>query len=759
MNDLKDKEPSKSAETARYWLKEIEKAEKYHDDFWTTFKELEDRYLMEDRIDDDAIKDYNIFWSNVNTLQPALYARTPIPQVERRFKDKDIIGKLASQVLERASIFSISCNDFDAIAKDCRNDYLIGGRGQCWLRYVPYVDKISLQVADETTTNGELETDDTESPIYKDKEGVTYPQDAVEFDDEQNPYFEKMTYEEAVIEYVHWRDFLHNKAKKWSDVRWVARRVHMSKADAKKRFNAEAVKLLEAGDKDDKKDSGNDVEQSSGKSFEVYEIWCKTTKKAYWVSKLSEDALLDEKDDPLKLKNFFPCPRPLSATTTNSCVLPKADFLFYQDQANAITDITTRIGLLVEALVVAGVYDSTVGELKDLLDGTAENKLIPVKNWSYIKDKGGLSGVIDFVPLDVIAGVLDKMYQAREQEFNAVYQITGMSDIVRGYSDPSTTATAEQLKGQFATLRLADKQAELQRFLRDAIAIMAEIIAEQFAPETIELMSGTDMLAEIDPSLQPEAFQEAVALLRNDVLRQYRITIETDSTLAVNEQAEKEAVNEFMGAFTSLSQQTLGYAQQAPELLPMAKEAMMFAFRRFKAGRNLESVIENSFDALIANIQQQQEQPPQPSPEELKAQADQQAAEIKMQFDQVKAQNDSQIKQMSLQIKEQEAQAKMALAQQEAQFKQQLSVQEVSAKLQLEREKLVLETQLAQEKIRADMATSMMKQSSNQADRIKPETTANEPVIPKKTTHVMKDATGNVTKIVESTEMPLSGVN
>src|SRR3990172_9410012 len=44
---------------------------------------------------------FNILHSNIETLTPALYNSTPVPDVRRRFADDDPTGKMASDIMER----------------------------------------------------------------------------------------------------------------------------------------------------------------------------------------------------------------------------------------------------------------------------------------------------------------------------------------------------------------------------------------------------------------------------------------------------------------------------------------------------------------------------------------------------------------------------------------------------------------------------------------------------------------------------------
>jgi hypothetical protein len=231
---------------------------------------------------------------------------------------------------------------------------------------------------------------------------------------------------------------------------------------------------------------------------------------------------------------------------------------------------------------------------------------------------------MDFVPLEGIIATIREL-TGREQALKAqIYEITGISDIVRGYSAPSETATAQQIKGQFAALRLQEQQNEVARFARDLIALTAEVIAEHFQPQTIALMSG---LREQAPEFQ-QAFMPAVQLLRDDAMRSFRIEIETDSTIAIDEQGDKQAATEFLTAMGNYMASSLPMAQQAPELLPMIAQGAIFLARRFRAGRQLESSIEQAFQVLGQRAQQMATQP-QPDPAMMKAEADVKAIEAK----------------------------------------------------------------------------------------------------------------------------------
>ena len=67
------------------------------------------RYRSDDASKSKAAK-FNILWSNVNALVPATFARLPKPDVSRRYKDNDPVGRVASSILERILSYEIECN-------------------------------------------------------------------------------------------------------------------------------------------------------------------------------------------------------------------------------------------------------------------------------------------------------------------------------------------------------------------------------------------------------------------------------------------------------------------------------------------------------------------------------------------------------------------------------------------------------------------------------------------------------------------------
>jgi hypothetical protein len=569
------------------------------------------RRYRDDRTTTTAQSHYNILWANVQTLKSATFSRMPRPDVSRRHKDNDPVARVASMLLERALDFEIThTTDFQHALGACVSDRFLGGRGTSWIRYEPIIETDDLFVSET-----EIDSDSVS---------------------------EYLDIEQAPVDYVDWRDFGHQSARTWDEVTCVWRKVYMTRKMLRERFPedkfgnlADRIPLDASPDEPRQK-----MTEGVTKRAMIYEVWDKEEKCVYWISK-SMGKILDERDDPLELEEFFPCPQPMYATLTNETLVPVPDFTLYQDQANELDVLTDRIKGLIDALKVRGFYDAANLDLNRLFTEGDNNTLIPVKNYAAFAEKGGLQGAVTFVDLNPIASALNVAYQAMGQVKQQIYDITGISDIIRGASVASETATAQQIKGQYATLRLKTYQDEVARFASQILQIKAQIICQHFQPETIIKIGGAELLSQTDQQLVPQAIE----LLKNNPMRTFRVEIATDSMLYADEQQEKADRVEFMQATGAFIEKAIQGAQQVPELTPLLMDLLKFGVQGFRVGRTLEGEFDTFADAEKEKQMQRASQPPAPqppSPEMIKAQADQQ-----------KMQMDAQIKQMEMQAEAQ----------------------------------------------------------------------------------------------------------
>ncbi|MBJ7343059.1 MAG: hypothetical protein JHC46_05675, partial [Solirubrobacteraceae bacterium] len=277
----------------------------------------------------------------------------------------------------------------------------------------------------------------------------------------------------------------------------------------------------------------------------------------------------------------------------------------------------------------------------------------------------------------------------------ALYEVTGMGDIIRGASNASETATAQQLKSQWGSLRIRDRQRDIQRFARDLIRKKAAVISEHFTQETLAAMSGVNLLTALQkqqimqymqagqqfmqaqqqaaqmgapppmvpgilqamPQPTPEqvkmlaepTWDDVIALLRNDKLRGFSIDIETDSTIEPDQQAEQQKATEFLVSVTQYLTACLPIVQAAPQAASMLGELLLFGARRFK----ISETVETSIEKFTATMQAQAQQPPMPNPkiaaDAEKAQSDIEVAKIGAQAAGVKAQAETTKAQIGIQ--------------------------------------------------------------------------------------------------------------
>lgn len=454
---------------ANFYLQQLKLAEDEDKDYVTRGRKIVQRYRDERPETSKSIK-FNVLWSNVETLKPILYARTPKPDVQQRNRNGEAPARLGAMILERSLVYTDDLDEFDEVMDRVVEDRLLPGRGVARIYYEPEYGE------EEEDPDAELD-DKGERPMYR-----------------------PLDYERARLSYVFWEDYRESPARTWHEVWWVAYRSYMTRDELVKRFGDEIGKAvtLDYAPKDSEEGG---PQGDAFKKAQVWELWDKSKKQVVWIAPSYSEKLLDTQDDPLKLPGFFPSPCPLAATTTNETNIPVADYSEYQDQAIELDVLTTRIDRLQSSLAVKGIYAGTLKSDIERLARSGENEMIPVEDWAAWADKGGMPGAIAWFPMEQIAKVLLQLYDSRDRVLRTLYQITGMADILRGETNPNETLGAQQLKSQFATRRISRAQKQVARFARDLMRLRGHCIATHFSPETLSLMSG---LPEPMPPLPPQ---------------------------------------------------------------------------------------------------------------------------------------------------------------------------------------------------------------------------------------------------------------
>lgn len=569
--------------------------------------------------------------ANIDVLKPLTYSETPQPVVRRRFYGDgkiDATALMAAEIGQRLADYILDTSDFDAAMFAARDDWLIAGRGASRALYKATFDTVQEM---DPLTGQPLDID-------------------------------KKVSEAVATRACEWARVFFAPASSWHAMPWLSFEVPMTRSQVEKRFGEDKARVMsfdqhglkdaQRGLSDEDQDRGSSAmwaDTESGKpapspfdTTTVHEIWCKEEGKVYWWAAGYTDGLLDEQDDPLGLEHFYPMPCPLLATVKGSSMTPRPDIKYYLRRAEEVEEASKKLRKILKALSVSGlVPGKDIADIKKLFNG--ENEIIPVADWIGLMEKGGSNDIVQWLPIDNMVKVAQALITMREQAKAAMFEASGVSDVMRATSDPGETATAQQIKGRYAGLRMSERQRQMAEYARDMLRILMEIALEHFDAQTIAMITDLDlpvtkaereqiaMMAQMQqqkferdmalhqtmqqaaeagmlaqgvqlpppPEAPPEidvpetSFEEVQARLRTDFGRKITLSIETDSTVLADEQADKEARVEFLSAFAQFVAELAPMLQSGVFDMKLLKELLMFGVRGFPKSRTLESMIQD----------------------------------------------------------------------------------------------------------------------------------------------------------------------
>lgn len=689
--------PKKSPQDiVRHWTTELEDALKREKSWRKAGEDLVNLYECGNEAEKHP---YNILFSNTETLSPALYNVTPRPVVKPRFVQKDnALTRLAAQMGQRILQHGLDNGDpdsaeFDELMRMGVTDSLVPGRGLMRVRY----DAVFKEVAPE--------------PVEGEEEAE--PQEEVES-------------ESCTFESVSWDDFLHGFAKTWQQVPWVGFRHYMTKEDLERNFGLTGTALDDVAPASDVGESGgtsapvslnaifdskraNRVEDGQDTYTVVWEIWDKLTRKVLFIS-TTQSKPLKELDDPCKLQGFFPVPRPLTLYRKISGLTPQSLYQAYKQQAEELNDITFRITKITRAMRIRGFYNSTIEEMKDLMSQD-DNVMLPLTNAAQLTTQGlKLDDAIWLFPIEKLVGVLQQLYAQRQQVKAVIFELTGIADIMRGSSQASETLGAQEIKNQWGTLRLKRMQKEVARFGRDALRLYLELVVTHVSPEVIRAMTGLPFPTQAEqqqmqmeyqqqamqaqmaggmappppPELAAPTLEIIVDTLRSDMLRNFSIEIETNSTVDAEATEDKQDMAELMNALAQFLNGVMPMVEAKAIPFDAAKVIMLNLLRRFRMGGEVE-------EALMAASP-----PSQGGAEEKKQMEQMQQALAKEREELDKAKQDLETRKREIMLQEKEAMQTVSMerdfAMREVQMAQRMSLKEIDQEKQF----AIREVQMAQ---------------------------------------------------------------
>lgn len=649
--------------TATKWLDELRHAKKFFEKFHKQAQDANDRFLDEkmkgegDAAGTAPMYRLNLYHSNIETLQSMLFAKIPKAEADRRFFDPaDDVARVAGEMITR--ILQNDMNDPDDklvdVLKSALQDRLIAGMGSARVKY--YMTEKPQEPAPVDEAGQPVVDEAGNPPTVKDDEWC----DTI---------------------YTHWKDLLWSPARVASELRWKAFRSYMTKEDVAERWGKDTADVIPYGK------AGPRLQQAKGQELdnptpeaEIWEIWDNHSKTVYWVVE-GYDKFLETQEDPLQFGGFYPDAKPMLANTSTSKYLPKPDYFFARDIYAEIDELETRIALLTQAAKCVGVYDRSSKDIGRMLKEGVENQMIPVDNWAMFAERGGIKGMTDWLPLDAVVNAIQVLGTQQASRINQLYQVTGLSDIMRGQAtQTNVTATEQRIKAQFGSGRIQAIQEEFAQFASDLLNKKVQLVQRFYEPDRIIKLSN--IMNTPDAPLA----QQATALIKDPDNFNVRVSVKSESMAQEN----LDAIKEQRGALIQGVSQFMGMAapmiQQAPESAPFLLQLLSFAVAGYNGASEMEGIIDQ-FGAAVKQKLAEPPPPPPPDPAVQKAQMDAQTKQAQTQADvqtaQMQEQNKQQIAQLQEQSKQQLAAMKEHFASERAALVEQMKSDRVAQTDQL----------------------------------------------------------------------------
>lgn len=586
---------------ARYWILQLKIQDKAEDKWRKRAQKVSDLYADNSRANETqnrprAIK-FNILYTNVETKKGALLPTLPKPDIRERWRTKDPVATTAADMVERCVAVLLERHDWEAVAKGAVLDRCLSGRA---------VVRVDYDVQTEDGADG-------------------------------NP--QRITLQDVTPRQVQWKDFRRGPGKTWAENTWVAFRHELRREQLTSMFGEKIGQAVPLNLAPDERDVPKDADPNLWKLGEVWEIHDREKRQVVWICTDYIEAPLKVEEDKLGLEEFFPIPRPLLAISRPDSQEPIEEFRQYEDQARELEKVTRRIDKIIGALKVRGIAIGAIPEFTKVASAD-DNQIVQAQSDTTMAAlaNGKLGDAVWMWPLETAVKVLEQLYVQRDAIKQTIYEIDGIGDILRGAVDPREKLGQSQLKASWGSRRLDMQREEVQRFLRDVIRLMAEIVAEHFDPQQLMMMSGimlptaaqkaqaqqaaqqgAQLPPEIMKALDGPSIEDVVGVLRSDALRRFRVDVETDQSIAGDEQAEKQLMNEFLAGS---AQYWTAFAPLIQGGFPKNVAVGLYAAgtRRFNLGRDVDEALEDLDDAPVP--------PPQPEQGDAGAAAQAQAKQV-----------------------------------------------------------------------------------------------------------------------------------
>lgn len=669
---------------------------------------------------------YPAWYSIFKIRQSLVLSRLGIPICKDTTQDgNDGVGATAAVLRERLAVnLAKTFPMFDVMAAS-RDDFLATNFGICRAYYER--EEVKQQVKEYITPQETIDETGEPSVKFIDSEGEEIGETEIRKDDEG--FF---VYHDEVIDVenekvclepvVYTEVYVDPDIRRWSRCRRIAFEMQYSEVEFREIFGMKAVLGLAKQDQDD--------EGSAAKkqNIKVFEYWDFYAKEVYWFAENSADFItpkgyllpeeveeneageIEARKGLYNLDGFFPCPPPLIMNAPTDEFWPVPEYYQLMEIFDEIHTIFSRMMETTRAYRARLMFDSGIEGLAEAINEMPESGAIGISNLSkaLVTAGGDVRNVAQYIPTEGIIASLQQLYISLEQRLNTVYRLTGISDMLQGLASDQTQRTfgERQMTEKYALNQLEEPQRKMQEYVRDCYELITEMALKNFKDSSLDMY----MMPATLPEAQKQDYVAAREMLKQNSKR-FRIDLETDSTIALNEQYDKQMRIELTNTLTSALEKTANIAQTSPELANVELHALRYLIQGFRQGKLFQSEILEAIDNVIKQTQAAAEAAKDQGPgfdkDQIMAQLKAQELQAKNQVETLKIQSSNQLAQMEMaqrerlegvkaQLESMKIQAATAKDNAQTQLDYQALISSVSKareELAIEQQKLMLEYQ------------------------------------------------------------------
>ena len=344
------------------------------------------------------------------------------------------------------------------------------------------------------------------------------------------------------------------------------------------------------------------------------------------------------------LEEFFPCVD-LTPLTNGKNIIPIPEYELYRNKAVQLNKLSAKADKLEEKINYIITTDKTNQDNVSDMATAGEGDIVTLQTPNPMAT-GNNAAYLGFVPIEQAVKLAEHRELKKQQLKQDIYDITGIADIMRGQSDARESATAQQIKGVFGTLRFQDQQKQVQNFVVSVYEIMAEIICENWDAQTLEDLTSTYLPTEEEKAqvqakiamlqtiqedprymqaaqqgfiqvpqvtkeerrlLEQPSWDALVGLMRDEKLRNYSIDVQSSATIFDDIAEQSESVQQLANTYIGIVQQAIQV--QSPAVIrgfiPIAKMQLT----NIKCGRAIAKQLIDALEEGAEELERANERP------------------------------------------------------------------------------------------------------------------------------------------------------